>query len=119
MSRVPNFSSAGFTDTPADMELANLEYRLAGLRERPQAFVRQSDLTKRLNWIAIPIVAVVVLWVAFTTQKDPGPMLFLFSILISIWAVAAWVFRHSDWSVDPSSFHFATRTTRYTSYRVF
>jgi hypothetical protein len=101
---------------PVYMEIANLEHRLAALRDKQQSFARHSDLAKRVTWVAIPAVAVLVACIAFATQKDPGPMLAFFSILISAWATAAWIYRDSDWSVDLN--HFYSRN-RYTSYRVF
>jgi hypothetical protein len=97
------------------MTIANLEHRLAFLHDRQLMLAKQSDILKRAAWIAIPIVAVVVMWIAFRTQQDSIPMLVLFSILIAASATMAWTFRHSDWSVDLN--HFAARN-RYTSYRV-
>ena len=82
---------------PRHMEIANLEHRLTRLREQEQAFARQSDLLKRATWIALPVLAVVVTVLAFTTQRDPVPMLALFAILIVATAVVAWIFRHADW----------------------
>ena len=101
---------------PRHMEIANLEHRLARLREQQQGFVRQSDLLKRAAWIAIPSVAVPVTVLAFTTQRDPIPMLVLFAILIVVASVAAWIFRRADWSMDLSNFG---PRNRYTSYRTF
>ena len=102
---------------PKHMEIANLEHRLTRLREQEQAFARQSDLLKRAIWIALPVLAVVVTVLAFTTQRDPVPMLVLFAILIVATAVAARIFRHADWSSDLK--HVPGPRNRYTSYRAF
>src|ERR1051325_7316979 len=101
---------------PVSMEIATLEHRLATLRDKHRSFARHSDLMKRTTWIAIPVVAVLVVLIAFTTQRDPVPMLFFFSILLSLLAILAWLYRDADWSVDLS--HFPARN-RYTSHRVF
>jgi hypothetical protein len=102
---------------PRHMEIANLEHRLAMLREQQQSFARQSDYVKCTTWIAIAVSAVVVTALAFTTRRDPVPMLVFFSIFLAVAALLAWMFRHADWSMDMSQ-PFGPRN-RYTSYRTF
>ena len=81
------------------MEIANLEHRLALLQQRQETLLNESAVLKRAVWIALPVVAILVVCLALTTQSDPLPMLFFFFVVITAVALVAWMCR-TAWIVE-------------------
>jgi hypothetical protein len=102
---------------PVDMKIANLEHRLAALRQRRDAMLWSGRVLKRAAWIAVAIAPFLIAYFAFTATTDPLPLAFLASGLTATVALVLWVYRSSTWIGDVSLTYGARN--RYTSYWLF
>jgi uncharacterized membrane protein YjjB (DUF3815 family) len=67
--------------------------------------------------ITLALAAVLVPYLAITTQKDPVPALFIATVLIGALAAMLWIYRNEPWTVDASNQ--LPGYNRYTSYVAF
>ena len=102
---------------PFHAQIANAEFRLAALRQQRETFLKQGRVIKYGFVITLALAAVIVPYLALTTQADPVPALFIGTIFIGAGAVVAWVYRKENWVTDPSRRF--PGFNRYTSYGVF
>ena len=103
---------------PLYAQIANLEHRLAALREKRETFLRHGRMMKRVAWIAVALAPLLVIYVAVIAKSHPLPMVFLASILIAVAAALLWLYRHSTWISDPGPNN-GMAYNRYTSYWLF
>ena len=102
---------------PLHAQIANLEFKLAFLYDKRETFLKQGRIFKRGMLITLTLAAVLVPYLAITTQKDPVPALFVTTVLIGAVALVLWMYRNETWKVDVSSE--LPGYNRYTSYVAF
>ena len=81
---------------PLHAQIANAEFRLAALRQQRETFLKQGRVIKYGFVITLALAAVIVPYLALTTQADPVPALFIGTIFIGAGAVVAWVYRKRE-----------------------
>lgn len=102
---------------PLHAQIANAEFRLAFLLEKRETFLRQGRIAKRGFLIMLVVLAVLVPYLAITTQSDPVPTLAVTAILVGTVGTLMWIFRDAEWRVgDPNQLF---GYNRYTSYVAF
>lgn len=94
---------------PLHAQIANLDKR--------ETFLRNGRIFKRGMLITLALAAVLVPYLAITTQKDPVPALFIATVLIGALAAMLWIYRNETWTVDASNQ--LPGYNRYTSYVAF
>jgi hypothetical protein len=88
---------------PLDAQIANAEFRLAFLREKRETFLRNGRIVKRCAWITLVVAAVLIPYLAITTQDDPVPALFTTAVMVGIAGVVMWINRNREWTVDAAN----------------
>lgn len=78
---------------PADMEIANLEHRLAFLKERQASGRRAAKRLLIFVAIAGPLGFVAVAATAIATSQDLAVVLFLLTLIVVILFLAYWILR--------------------------
>ena len=102
---------------PIHAQIANLEFKLAFLYDKRETFLKQGRLLKRGMWVTLVLAALIVPYLAITTQKDPVPALFVATVLIGAVAAVLWIYRKETWTADAANQ--LPGYNRYTSYVAF
>ena len=102
---------------PVHAQIANLEFRLAALRQQQESLRRGGRVMKWGAWITWVCAAVFVTVMAFTMKSDPVPMIFISTILLAGSAGLLWINRHETWIADFRSH--VLPVNRYTSTWIF
>jgi hypothetical protein len=101
---------------PLHAQIANAEFRLAFLRGRRETILRQGRMAKRGFLITLAIAAVLVPYLAITTQADPLPALFITAVVINVTAALMWMYRDWEWKVDANKLPGRNRYTFYPAF---